>query len=64
MKEQIIKLLGESWYTLLQEDWESDYFHELTKKLEQEYMRGAYNVFPGPKKYLMHTKHANQRISK
>jgi len=49
MKEQIEKLLGESWYTLLQEDWESDYFHELTKKLEQEYMRGAYNVFPGPK---------------
>jgi len=40
MKDKIIKLLGESWYTLLQEDWESDYFHDIMTKVEVEYGRG------------------------
>jgi uracil-DNA glycosylase len=47
MKEKIVKLLGESWYTLLQEDWESDYFHDIMTKVEVEYGRG-YKVFPQP----------------
>ena len=47
MKDKIVKLLGESWYTLLQEDWESDYFHDIMTKVEVEYGRG-YKVFPQP----------------
>lgn len=46
MKDKIINQLGESWYTLLQSDWESDYFKLILEKVEALYRTES--VMPPP----------------